>query len=597
MSRLEDLKKAMSGARPSMPTTENYLVREHPAVALGEALERQAKKFGPPDEYLHRKLDPNESHNVRNPHTGNMLAVPYADMSLRPPTVEQIFRGIAPEPVRLDTSRSTALVSPEKSDSVEPKEDIQFYLAPGTQTPVAVLLGPGGTGKTYKIREYEERHPTLDVLMTATTGVAAINIGPGCVTINSAFKFFNEASLVEALKTRKQSIWREVQSNDLIVVDEVSMLSSGILDLVYNFVEEINRFKMSIDSRKRVKLLLSGDFCQLPPIAERSEQEGRRSAATPFAFRAKCWDQIFEPAITKLTKNYRQAADPLFQQALHMARIGNAGACVDALTRAGVEYSNSIDYGFPGLTLYPINKDVAAHNAKKLAEINLPTIEDRPWTWGEQHRDWKEIPSIFVTKVGAQVRTTANRTPSFEYVNGDIAKLHHLEPNHYATVELLRDGSTHNITPVFRYNMKRLAEGEQPPKNNHGWDIPLFEEDEYGRRNYEEYRLKYEAYKQAMDANMKPYYDPKTNKHVIGMIAYIPLTLGYASTFHRAQGLTQDHLQIDIQSKFSDNPQMMYVALSRCRQASNIRITRGGLSAQGKLASRIRAHPDVLRYV
>jgi ATP-dependent DNA helicase PIF1 len=436
--------------------------------------------------------------------------------------------------------------------------------------------------------------------LTATTGVAAINIGPGCVTVNSAFKFFNEASLRDALEHRPQFIEREVAGYDLIVVDEVSMLSSGILDLIYGFIEKINR-GASRPRRTPLKLLLSGDFCQLPPVPddEVRRSSGGRNAATPFAFKAACWKNVFDPAVTKLTKNYRQASDAKFQQALHYARIGNAGACVANLE---CEYSTTVDDNFKGLTLYSVNKEVNAHNERKLNELAGTPIEDAPVRWGTQHRDWKEIPDKFVIKLGAQARITANKTPEFEYVNGDIGTVLAYTPGVYARVELHRSvGGLPPVVvdPVTRWNLQSLAKGEEPPTTCNGQKVPCrkdFENDNgtMTQASFIQWKQIYEAYVAAMDRTKMNWYDPKSNKWIIGGITYLPIALGWASTFHRAQGLTVDAIQIDIKDRFSSNPQMMYVALSRARKASSIRITRGD---QGKLATRINAHPEVLRFV
>lgn len=510
-----------------------------------------------------------------------------------------------------DTMRDQGLLPEPQTDPSLP-----FYTAPGAFTPVCVLLGPGGTGKTYRIRQYAEEHEDERICLTATTGVAAINIGPGCVTVNSAFKFFNESSLRDALEHRSQFIEREITGYDLIVVDEVSMLSCGTLDLIYGFIERLNRSR-----RQPIKLLLSGDFCQLPPVPDSIEGRGR-SNATPFAFKAACWNGVFQPAVTKLTKNYRQSGDEKFRQALHYARIGNAGACVANLE---CEYSTTVDYDFQGLTVYAVNKEVNAHNEKKLMKLSGTPIEDAPSRWGTPHKDWKEIPEKFVIKIGAQVRITANRTPNFEYVNGDIGTILAYAPGSYTRVKLHRGarvpGESDEVVVdlVTRWNPQSLAKGEKPPRDCNGHKVPFREDfedvkyendddseprdkwrgpEEYRRRGrgsaYIEWRQMYEAYVAAMERTKTNWYDPKSNKWIIGGITYLPIALGYSCSIHRCQGLTVSAIQIDTKDRFSSNPQMMYVALSRARMASNIRITRGD---QSKLATRINAHPEVLRFV
>ena len=213
--------------------------------------------------------------------------------------------------------------------------------------------------------------------------------------------------------------------------------------------------------------------------------------------------------------------------------------------------------------------------------------------------------------MGAQVRITANKTPGFEYVNGDIGTLLAYAPGVYARVKLHRgprapgESDTVTVDTVTWWNPQSLAKGEEPPTDCNGYKVP-FKEDFEGKESEEfimargrssafiQWKQAYDAYVAAMDRLKMNWYDPKSNKWIIGGITYLPIALGWASSIHRCQGLTVGAIQIDIKDRFSSNPQMMYVALSRARTASNIRITRGD---QGKLATRINAHPEVLRFV
>jgi hypothetical protein len=477
-------------------------------------------------------------------------------------------------------------------------DPLRFHIPKGTYTPVCVLHGPGGTGQTYRVRQYAEEHDDETVLMTATTGVAAINIGPGCVTVNSAFKFFDEESLRDGINRRWESIAKEIRNNDMVVIDEVSMLSSNLLDLLYGFIEKLNSSSSmaSGPTERPIKLLLSGDFCQLPPVARDSGTKSKRNAETPFAFKAQCWPAIFEPAITKLTQNYRQANDPAFQQALYYARIGNGPAAAAALD-GKITYRTTVDIDFPGLTLYSVNKHVDAHNERKLKDIKSPVITDRADSWGTPHGDWKEVLLTgFEVKIGAQVRITANNFGfgynGVEYVNGDIGELLEYIPGKSAKVYIppssdgKRPERNATVVPVTRYNARVLYHNEEVPKICNGVPVP--------KAWTGSDRFAYDEYMTKMFLGRNAFYDPKARKMVIGAMKYLPISLGWASTIHKCQGLTVDAIQIDISNPFAASPQMMYVALSRCRTAAGIHITGGDAS---KLVTRIRAHPDVVKYV
>lgn len=465
------------------------------------------------------------------------------------------------------------LSPPPPPPPVFAKDDLLFVTAPGTHTPVCVLHGPGGTGKTFRIRQYQEQHPQTKILMTANTGVAAINIGPGAITVNSAFKFFKDESLIERLANKFNSTMAMVRDHDILVIDEMSMLSSTRLDLIYGAIESVNRQQES-----KIKLVLCGDFCQLPPIVEARQ-------AIPFAFKGQHWKRVFEPAVIKLTQNYRQANDPQFIHALIACRTGDTQGCIAAL-EGQVSYAKVVDMAFKGLTLYSINKDVDAHNTIKLRELGTETIISRARTWGATLIEWKDILDPLYLKIGAQVRVTANDVPSFEYVNGDIGELIEFQDNVKAVVRLNRNNATLCVTAVQRLNTRPREINEPVPAICNGRAVPTKWEKADDKKRLQDY------VKESLD-EMKPFYDPLLDKWVIGWINYVPITLGWASTIHKAQGLTVDMLQIDIDHRYSGNPQMMYVALSRCKSAKNIVITRGGPS---ELANRIRCHPDLKPY-
>ena len=77
---------------------------------------------------------------------------------------------------------------------------------------------------------------------------------------------------------------------------------------------------------------------------------------------------------------------------------------------------------------------------------------------------------------------------------------------------------------------------------------------------------------------------------VVGTVEYLPLRVAYGSTTHKSQGLSLDHVQINLRDGFFKSPGMTYVALSRCRTAEGLRIvgTVDGLRDRCKVDPRVR---------
>ena len=116
---------------------------------------------------------------------------------------------------------------------------------------------------------------------------------------------------------RLGSILRKI---DLIVIDEISMVRADLLDVIDTTL------RVHLDPDRPfggIKILLVGDFLQLPPIVD--EDDARilrdRGYEVTHAFGAKCIQNLRELTIIELSTVYRQS-DPEFLELLHNLRNG-----------------------------------------------------------------------------------------------------------------------------------------------------------------------------------------------------------------------------------------------------------------------------------
>ena len=92
-----------------------------------------------------------------------------------------------------------------------------------------LLTGRAGTGKTFTIKNFIEymKSNGKNVIVCAPTGIAALNAGGA--TVHSTFKLFGMYPQGK-MEYKKQSVaWSLI---DLVVIDEVSMLSPDYLDVI-----------------------------------------------------------------------------------------------------------------------------------------------------------------------------------------------------------------------------------------------------------------------------------------------------------------------------------------------------------------------------
>lgn len=465
-------------------------------------------------------------------------------------------------------------------------------------SPFQALLGGAGTGKSTAIRERAKAKS--DLLITSTTGIAAINLGG--TTINAALGYFD----TNDLENNYTKGWlgarlRRLRSSGVrqIVIDEVSMMDGKQLTILTRAIDEVNKVSNYEEYIDRIVqdgepdpewmgVLLVGDFCQLPPVK------------APFAFESVEWGRYDANSVV-LSRIYRQES-PEFIRALRAARRGDGKA---ALEYFASRMHDRVDQGFPGPTILAKNDEVDRVNRLRMDEVKGELIPFKSNRWGKERGEWKNIPDQLDLKIGAKVMILANRrrrdedtglmTKEYLYINGDIGtvvsvmkfkapsvvegedpdqraeweKLERESKALGAEVRLERTGLVVEVEPVIRQNLKPLDSGR------------LSELLAQGQRHLVKYVL-----------------DEATGKmsaewEVVGEVAYMPLRVAYATTVHKCQGLSLSDVQVNISNPFMANPGSLYVALSRARTPEGLRLV--GNPAQ--FISRCVADRKVARFL
>jgi len=427
--------------------------------------------------------------------------------------------------------------------------DTETKQAEFTDIPVASFrTGPAGSGKTFHVKQWAAVAPG-SVILTSTTGISAVNLGENVITLNSLLGYFDTASLRDAF-TRGQLDSRIFKLGQAglkhLVIDEVSMMDGDQLVLIQAALDGVNEAR-EVAGEPPITLTLTGDFLQLPPIKSK------------FVFEVGVWEK-YEANTTRLTKIWRQS-DPDFLAALSKARSGHASAATDYF---GKFCAPLLDPKFPGITLMAKNQEVDRYNQVKMLEIAAPTVEFKSETWGDARPEWKNIPLKLGLKVGALVMVLSNKKDGtdrekFLCVNGDIGTVHEFEVDKgIVWVTLKRNGVLVPVSYIQRDNVIPLEPGRAKQLRAEGFDNRI-----------------------------------KDRYEIIGQVTYMPLRPSWASTVHRSQGLTLDHVQLDIRDNFYRSSGMVYVALSRVRTPAGLRIVGG----HKVLQSRMNIDPRVKRWI
>ncbi|MEX6429222.1 MULTISPECIES: HRDC domain-containing protein [Ferrimicrobium] len=278
------------------------------------------------------------------------------------------------------------------------------------------LTGAPGSGKSYVLRQFIRvaTRSGKTVAVTASTGIAATQIGG--LTIHSwsgiGIRDLLRQHDLELLTSKDRLVHRYL-TTDVLIIDEVSMLSGNFLSMLDRLARTIRDVDAPFGG---LQMILAGDMFQLPPI-------NRDSTESDFAFHSAAWHDL-DPLPCYLTEQYRQSDDKL-AEVLTAMRDGSFGVTHEAILsgRIGVEPLS----GFEPTRLYSHNVDVDAMNARRLADI-----ASAPHTYAMELRGPRALveplqrgvlaPQELILKVGAEVMFVAN-DQNQRYANGTLGRV------------------------------------------------------------------------------------------------------------------------------------------------------------------------------
>lgn len=389
------------------------------------------------------------------------------------------------------------------------------------------LTGGAGVGKSYMTNEIitAYRKEGRQVVALGSTGVSAVNIGG--FTVHSFFVFgiagnFDELKMGDKrAKKRLSDLKKILKATDLIVIDEISMISTDLLDMIAYRLSTLGYLG---------KLLLVGDFFQLPPI-QKQQGKDHLFGERLYAFESSAWEQ-FELMVIELTQ-MKRTQDREFTQILHKVR---RGICDEEVVTYLMQVWNQEGvYESEPTYLYGRNLEVEQTNRAKIDELDtdetilFANIE----MFGNVHEKkllgWKKMLPIteqLTLKEGVPILFTVNKWGKF--VNGERGILHKIEEN-YLIVE---------------------------------------KEEEFVRVERHDFDL--------LDMVAKP--DGTIETISLATLSQFPLKLAYAVTIHKSQGMSIDNLVCNVDNIFA--PSQFYVAISRAVDPKTLKIdfNRGDLS-------------------
>lgn len=381
------------------------------------------------------------------------------------------------------------------------------------------LTGKAGTGKTTFLKALKE-HSSKRIIVVAPTGVAAINAGG--VTIHSFFQLPLSPYVPGTTFKDRYDFGKEkrriIRTLDMLVIDEISMVRSDLLDAIDNV---LRRYRDPTLPFGGVQLLMIGDLHQLTPVVTpRDEELLRPYYDTPYFFGSHALQQTSYVTI-QLTHVYRQQ-DQVFIDILNHVRDGMPTA--EDLARLNARckpmFIPKPEEGYIRLTTH--NRMADSYNDNELHKLPGKRYVFKAEIEKEFPESSYPADVNLELKQGAQVMFIKNDpSPSHLYYNGRIGHVVGFEEGKIV-VKCPGDDYTISVEPA-EWENTRYAINEE---------TKIIE------------------------------------PQVLGVFRQYPLRLAWAITIHKSQGLTFEHAIIDASASFASG--QVYVALSRCKSLEGL---------------------------
>lgn len=345
------------------------------------------------------------------------------------------------------------------------------------------------------------------------TGCASLLLNCKATTIHSwagiSIHLNRKVSEIARTSLLKYGVKRRFKMVDILVIDEVSMLSQKLFEVLDLIGKSARGNSMPFGG---IQLIFSGDFFQLPPI-------GDDETSRAFCFESSLWNITFRKQV-ELTSIFRQKSDT-FVKILNQVRKGRISRkSYDILCGC---IGKKIDGDIKPTRLYPLLKMV-----DKINKAHLEALDGEVRTYTakvynlKSNVDEKTVESFksqimcslsIDLKIGAQVMCIVNMD-----LNSDLP---------------ICNGSCGIITNFSNgYPVVKFSNGLEIEIKQHSWV--------------------------SFDQSVK--------------IEQIPLILAWSMSIHKSQGSTLDMAEIDIGSGIFEYGQT-YVALSRVKSLDGLYIT------------------------
>lgn len=385
------------------------------------------------------------------------------------------------------------------------------------------------THNSHIIKTMEEyiktSHQNKKMYLTSTTGISAYNIGG--MTIHSFMGIGTGDMPIDVLISRikRKKMYRDrIINTDILVIDEVSMLSGELFEKLNLICQNIRKSNMFFGG---IQVIFTGDFLQLLPVFNKNK-DLYENVDDRLIIESPLFNKMFKDEnIIILKENFRQKNDSVFINVLLRIRDGTFTEDDVLLLKTRQILPENIQ---EHVHLVSSNKKAQTINETQLNKLKTPQVKYIS-SYSSSGKD-KEIKELLIKelqfqftqkginelilKKGIRVMLIKNLDVSLGLVNGAIGTI----------VDFIPDPSADYDIPIVKFDNSNIKH----PISVVSWELEI--------------------------------------DGCKGTANQIPLMLAYSVTIHKSQSLTLDSAILDLGDCFCDH--QIYVALSRLKSLNGL---------------------------
>ena len=540
-----------------------------------------------------------------------------------------------------NTRKSTDIIKSVKPIVLSGEQEYVLQLATGGQS--LFYTGSAGTGKSVLLRSIikslKQKHEKGHVAVTASTGLAACNIGG--ITLHSfagvGLGDGTISALMKKIRRNKKAYirWCLVK---VLIIDEISMIDGVFLNKLDSISKTLRKNNKPFGG---IQLIVCGDFYQLPPVnkvkpTNQMSLNGQNIVEESiFAFESQAWKDTIKCTII-LKEVFRQKGDQRFIDMLNDMRNGKVNnETIAEFKRLSRKLDNPD--GIEPAELFSTRYEVENANNTRLNLLKGESQIFKAIDSGSLPTDQRQTvlnnflaPQKLFLKKNAQVMCIKNFDESL--VNGSLGQVvNFMDRDTYMHYNLMKENPEATISEIereFKKNKEKKKildelESEHKPLSLNDSIFDFLEDIEImeGLHDVEldVHELAFRTNKErkvdfikALHQNSSKLKYPLVrfllpdgyntrevlvepeqwtiedeNENVLARRVQLPLILAWSLSIHKSQGQTLPKVKVDLKRVFEKG--QAYVALSRA-------VSRNGLQVLNFNKDKIMAHPKVNKF-